>query len=173
MMIMMQHWMLFTTTKKSIKLDFVLALQNVLHPSPSCHLGVRGAGGLPSSPALDPRICYPGAQRSWQAWRQHLPPGGAWILILAVGGENCRKAAVWQARGSEVCSDSQTPQRQTCPGEDCYLLDWSTVQCSQWTFLKVESDILGFKLYLFLSLQFSFAETGIYTFLILSDQTLS
>lgn len=109
--------------------------QNDLHSSSSCHLGVGGTGGLPSSPALDPRLCYPGAQHNWQPGRQHLPPGEAGVFILAVGGERCRRAAVWQAGGSEVCAGQQTPQRQTCPGK-AFLdqwIDWLAVQYNQHT----------------------------------------
>lgn len=109
------------------------APQNVLHSFPSCHLGVRGTGGLPSSPALDPGLCYPGAQHPWQPGRQHLPPGEAGVRILAAGGESCCRAAVWPTGSSEVCAGQQTPQRQTCPGEGC---------------LTIESDILGIVLLL-------------------------
>lgn len=108
-----------------------LVQQNVLHLPPSCHLGVRRTGGLPSSPALDTRLCYPGAQHPWQPGRQHLLPGQAGVFILANGGESCCRAAVWQAGSSEVCSGQQTAQRPTCPGEFLWLMDrlYKTSRC--------------------------------------------
>lgn len=71
-----------------------LQTQQDVHSSPSCHLGVGGTGGLPSPPALDPRLCHPGEQPPWEAGRQHLPPGEAAVFILAVGGESRLTAAV-------------------------------------------------------------------------------
>lgn len=97
-----------------------LAPQNVFHSSPPCHLGVRGAGGLPSPPALDPGLGYPGVRHPWQPRRKHLSPSGAGVLILSVGGESRSGAAVWQVRGPEVCAGQQTPQGPTGSGEDFF-----------------------------------------------------
>lgn len=85
--------MLFPDCVSNLLYIYVQAQQNVLS-SPSCHLGVRGTGSLPSPPALDPRFRYPGEQPPWQAGWQHLPPGEAAVFILAVGGESRLRAAV-------------------------------------------------------------------------------
>lgn len=96
------------------------APQHVLRSVSSCDLAVRGAGGLPEPPALDPGFRDPGEQFSGRRGRQHLPPQRVRVLRLAAGGEDRRWAAVWQAGCSEVCSGQQTPQRQTCSGEKNY-----------------------------------------------------
>lgn len=108
-----------TKTKKINNSSFFLPprRQYVLHCSPSRHLGVAGAGGLPSPSTVDPRLSDPGEQHSWSAWREHLPAGGVGVSVLAAGCQSCGCAAVWQAGCSEMRAGQQTSQRRARSGE--------------------------------------------------------